>query len=88
MKAILIINIPDDDKNIENYYVDYTLTYESKKHQRKKIHWDMLCPLHLIPEKFKLDRGYEKFEKYEKFSELKAYAEGWNDCLDEIFEGK
>lgn len=87
MKAILIVNMPDDYQEccgncplLEHFYDDeHEEWYEWCCYKKCKIEDTESklkdCPLKTLPEK-EIVRGFDRYE------------EGWNDCIDEILGGK
>lgn len=76
MKAILVINVPDDfDYNRCSIGGDGNIYYERKGEQRTSIIGNIknlkIKNLKPMPEK-EIVRGFDRYE------------EGWNDCIDEI----
>ena len=81
-KAILIMDMPEDCNDCYAMYVSLSerfcrATEENLSAKAERPDW---CPLRELPEK----KEELPIEKYEFRSLGKAFASGWNACLDEI----
>lgn len=84
MKALLVVDVPDDlifNKLFLSDEIRYTINSEYEyQYFLKDINNCLLKP---IPEK----KDYPGFEA-QGYSEYEArYCDGYNDCIDEILEG-
>lgn len=82
MKAVLVIDMPVNCRECPCFY-DYL-------HCQAKMGLNVLgderpkgCPLKPMPKRneYRADTKYEDADKYDT-----GYADGWNDCLEEIDE--
>lgn len=77
MKAVLIIDIPDDyynDPNLTDWAVDYDLRYVNiEDNANESLRYVEDVPLRLLPKKLEPNTDDEP-----------CLIEGWNACLEEI----
>ena len=81
MKAILVIDIGNDD--INSYEVCIR-----KTNRDTDVEWEKEEKLKPLPAEFKTyklsPRDQEETELLINMAMIKVYADGWNDCLKEI----
>ena len=89
MKAILIIDIPDDlIDDYENFYVDYDLRGERKDiNVNESIKYVEDCPLKPIPKKRREPGEKLKNNNSSIYYGDCRFVDGWNACIDEILGG-
>ena len=81
MKAILVIDVPDDVvEAYEDFKVDYDLRGTPKDDQKvnESIKYVEDCPLKPMPQKKELEMGDGRYTNYY------LYRTGWNDCIQEF----
>lgn len=81
MKAILIVDIPDDLK-YEDLYFDGVIRYTSEFDRGYVFLKETgRCLLKPLPDK--IDQGYPPCGVY-----YEGYGDGWDDCIDKILGGE
>ena len=92
-KAILILDMPEIDKNTKNgcrncKFAKNRMTLSEEYlcviTEQSAYVYDMNCPLKPLPYKDFIDEA----SAYQTEEEYKAYVNGWNECIDELLEGK
>ena len=77
MKAILVIDIPDEYNNKDIYVLHEIYEYKTNRYERIEEYKEGLKLLKPMPEHNWHEEGIED-------ECLEWYKNGWNDCIDEI----
>ena len=78
MKAILVIDIPDEYNNKDIYVLHEIYEYKTNRYERIEEYKEGLKLLKPLPEKKEEVRGFYHWTSYEI---------GYNDCIREILGG-
>lgn len=86
MRAVLVIDIPDDyynDPNLTDWAVDYDLRYVNiEDNVNESLRYVEDVPLRPLPEKKEYE--IEEDTGFPKNLEYSIYCAGRNECIDEI----
>lgn len=77
MKAVLVVDVPDDFK-FKKSFADITLF--DGKHRM----WKRIAKIRPLPKK-QVEQKYDIASEYDQYY-IDEYATGWNDCIDEILK--
>lgn len=86
MKAIAIIDLPDDAFEKGNWYVDGEIRYTENEPLMKKFDNNMISLKPLPKKPNPVDMGLESYIKPSDAEKWEFYCIGFNDALKEITE--